>query len=278
MGYPSAIQSTDNMKAVTRLPNYLRNKFYKEFKSNDIDESKVDLLGFSQWLDERLSEAHNPIALIINAEEKQEKELEKSSSKHKDSNQIHLLREDNKDVKIDQENFKIICWLCTGNHKISNCEKLKKGSIENRRSLVKQKKLCFNCLSNTHMINTCKFKRHCQVDNCQKRHHTLLHSEEMPVPNSPDQIDNNINNIFEREILSHTYLQIVPVTLTNSRRDRSSYQCALRYRLGYHIDLRRYCRQVKVKRNKRDNEYIKCCYKYEKDTITSSKLYNNVTD
>ena len=131
MGYPSAIQSTDNMKAVTRLPNYLRNKFYKEFKSNDIDESKVDLLGFSQWLDERLSEAHNPIALIINAEEKQEKELEKSSSKHKDSNQIHLLREDNKDVKIDQENFKIICWLCTGNHKISNCEKLKKGSIEN---------------------------------------------------------------------------------------------------------------------------------------------------
>ena len=45
--------------------------FYKEFKSNDIDEYKVDLLKFSHWLDERLSEAHNPIALIINAEEKQ---------------------------------------------------------------------------------------------------------------------------------------------------------------------------------------------------------------
>ena len=37
MGYHSAIRSTDNItKAVTRLPNYLRNKFYKEFKSNDI--------------------------------------------------------------------------------------------------------------------------------------------------------------------------------------------------------------------------------------------------
>ena len=68
MGYHSAIRSTDNItKAVTRLPNYLCNMFYKEFKSNDIDENKVDLLEFCHWLDERLSEAHNPIALIIHA-------------------------------------------------------------------------------------------------------------------------------------------------------------------------------------------------------------------
>ena len=71
MGYHSAIRSSDNItKAVTLLPNYLRNKFYKEFKSNDIDDNKVDLLECSHWLDERLSEAQNPIALIINAEEK----------------------------------------------------------------------------------------------------------------------------------------------------------------------------------------------------------------
>ena len=41
----------------------------------------------------------------------------------------------------------------------------------------------------------------------------------MLVPNSPDQIDSNINNIFERKTLSQTYLQIILVTLTNSRRD-----------------------------------------------------------
>ena len=48
---------------------------------------------------------------------------------------------------------------------------------------------------------------------------SYLHSEEMPVPNNPDQIDSNINNIMEKEILSQTYLQIIPVTFTNSRRD-----------------------------------------------------------
>ena len=94
---------------MTHLPNYLRSKFCKEFKSSDIDKNKVDLLKFSHWLDERLSEAHNLIALIINPEEKQKKELEKSSSKHKDSNGIHSLREDNKDNKSAQEKFKIIC-------------------------------------------------------------------------------------------------------------------------------------------------------------------------
>ena len=49
----------------------------------------------------------------------------------------------------------------------------------------------------------------------------------MPVPNSPDQVDRNINNITENKILSPTYLQIVPVTLTNSRRDIEVHTNAL---------------------------------------------------
>ena len=69
------------------------------------------------------------------------------------------------------------------------------------------------------MINTCKSKRHCLVDNCQKRHHTLIHSEEMPVQNSPDQVDSKISTITEKAILSQTYFRIVTVTLTSSRRD-----------------------------------------------------------
>ena len=64
------------------------------------------------------------------------------------------------------------------------------------------------------MLNTWKSKKHCQVDTCQKRYQTLLHSEEIPVPNSPDKVDSNINNIIEKEILSQTYLQIVRATIT----------------------------------------------------------------
>ena len=49
----------------------------------------------------------------------------------------------------------------------------------------------------------------------------------MPVPNNPDQIDSNINNIIEKEILSQTYLKIVSETLTNSRRDIEVHTNAL---------------------------------------------------
>ena len=49
----------------------------------------------------------------------------------------------------------------------------------------------------------------------------------MHVPNSPDQIDSNINNIIEKEILSQTYLKIVSETLTNSRRDIEVHTNAL---------------------------------------------------
>ena len=49
----------------------------------------------------------------------------------------------------------------------------------------------------------------------------------MPVPSSPDQVDSNINNIIKKNKMSQTYLQTVPVTLTNSRRDIEVHTNAL---------------------------------------------------
>ena len=265
---------------MTPLPNYLHNKFYKEFKGSNIVESKVSILKLSHWIDERLSEAHNPIALIINSEEKQKKELEKSSSKHKDSNPVHSFQEENKDDKTNQENFKIICWLYTENHKISKCETLKIEPTINCCNLVKQKKkIPLNCLSNTHMINICKSKKHCQVDNWPKRHHTLLHSKKMSVRNSADHIDSNINRVIEIKILSQTYLHIIHVTLTNSRRDIEVHTNAL-LDTGWDTSLIRndIAEKLKFNQKKKDNKYFKCRNKYKKDIIRSSKLYNNTTD
>ena len=67
------------------------------------------------------------------------------------------------------------CWLCSKDHKIAECNQFVTLSVDERPRLVEVKKLCFNCLSNSHMINNCKFKAFCRVDNCKKRHHTLLH-------------------------------------------------------------------------------------------------------
>ena len=44
------------------------------------------------------------------------------------------------------------CWLCSNQHMVSESSKLKGAPAEKRCDLVKESKLCFNCLSNTHMV------------------------------------------------------------------------------------------------------------------------------
>ena len=42
---------------------------------------------------------------------------------------------------------KLRCWLCRDSHKISDCTVLKASPVDDQRELVKENKLCFNCLS-----------------------------------------------------------------------------------------------------------------------------------
>ena len=105
--------------------------------------------------------------------------------------------------------------------------------------LVKVNKLCFNCLSNYHLINNCKSKVFCREDNCKKRHHTLLYpvnegnnrnsSCNDTVQNyqtnqhtiiglndqtseSPQQSEAAVNTQLGAK---HTFLQIISIKLSN---------------------------------------------------------------
>ncbi len=47
---------------------------------------------------------------------------------------------------------------------------------DSKIALLKEKKLCMNCLSSGHFIKNCKSIHRCKK--CQRSHHTLLHLEE----------------------------------------------------------------------------------------------------
>ena len=70
------------------------------------------------------------------------------------------------------------------------------------------------------MISSCKSKDFCRVNNCKKRHHTLLHPINQhttiglndQTPESSQQSEELVNTQLGEK---HTFLQIIPVKLSN---------------------------------------------------------------
>lgn len=65
-----------------------------------------------------------------------------------------------------------VCSICKQDHLIHSCSKFLEKTPQERHSFVKQKHLCFNCLSNIHDLRSCKSTNTCRK--CHERHHTLL--------------------------------------------------------------------------------------------------------
>lgn len=64
---------------------------------------------------------------------------------------------------------KLHCPFCQGPHSASLCEKIK--DPRQRTAIVRQERLCFNCLGH-HKISSCNSKHRCHY--CQRKHHTSL--------------------------------------------------------------------------------------------------------
>lgn len=69
----------------------------------------------------------------------------------------------------------ISCRYCSKEHSIKNCSKFIELSIVSRWDYVKKNNICFSCLKTGHRMIDCRQKRSCNIENCNLRHHQLLH-------------------------------------------------------------------------------------------------------
>ena len=75
------------------------------------------------------------------------------------------------------------CTACESSaHFVWRCEKFVKMPLSDRKALVRQRHLCFNCLGTGHGVKTCPSKGRCRT--CSQTHHTLLHPEDFDKPDS----------------------------------------------------------------------------------------------
>ena len=73
---------------------------------------------------------------------------------------------------------KVSCIYCKGPHPPHTCEVIT--DYQKRLDMVKKGNLCYNCLAH-HKVSQCISRFHCKK--CKRKHHTSLHSGEIPKPN-----------------------------------------------------------------------------------------------
>ena len=65
------------------------------------------------------------------------------------------------------------CQMCNEPHRLWQCDKFRAVPAADRLKTVKEKKLCLNCFSDSHLVAACTSKYRCKT--CDKSHHSLLH-------------------------------------------------------------------------------------------------------
>ena len=71
------------------------------------------------------------------------------------------------------------CPLCEKSHDLEDCDAYKKKSVEQRKSFLSEKALCYACYGKNHLSKNCTKKRTCKK--CKRPHPTLLHVEASPL-------------------------------------------------------------------------------------------------
>ena len=82
------------------------------------------------------------------------------------------------DIKQNNNNYQKSCSVCRStNHFVMQCPILSAKSPKGREEIIKEKKLCYNCLLPGHKISNCRNRNTCRI--CSRKHHTLLHNNEV---------------------------------------------------------------------------------------------------
>ncbi|XP_062714008.1 uncharacterized protein LOC134290819 [Aedes albopictus] len=78
------------------------------------------------------------------------------------------------------------CAVCKNAHELWKCESFKKMNVSEKYNTLKKSGCCFNCLQRGHRTNGCTSTHSCR--DCGKRHHSSLHTNEVPGSRTSDSV------------------------------------------------------------------------------------------
>ena len=209
MVYSFSLNSIEYLtKAVRRLPSFLRYSFYKYCNLIKYSNTNIyTLKEFEKWLENEMQQFFNPIAkiLAVNDERKKGDKPLFARNNHSSSSEIS----------------KMICWCCQKDHKLTACKTFISINLEEKKRFVKEKQLCWNCLSKEHKIKDCASTTKYRIDSRSKKHHTLLHDPSFKPVNLSNCVDpianpseeNTQNHVLSNAFTNSAFLQMIRVIL-----------------------------------------------------------------
>ncbi|XP_055306864.1 uncharacterized protein LOC129571127 [Sitodiplosis mosellana] len=166
----SAVDSVIAYLAIEKLPLETR----KEFERGAVQKEELPTVSD---VTQRIEQSLRTLELL-KTEEKSNQSKPNSETKksvkllHMKTKPTQMTKPENRTSSPKQTN-PMKCPLCSLEHAVYSCPEFLAKSAQERSADVVRLKLCFNCLSDTHVVIKCLSKRNCMQ--CGSRHHTLLH-------------------------------------------------------------------------------------------------------
>ncbi|XP_028314916.1 uncharacterized protein LOC114470784 [Gouania willdenowi] len=117
-------------------------------------------------------------------------------------------------AKSNNTRFKVPCMFCKDErHQLSKCHSFSEKSLDEKRTFVRDNKLCYGCLKVGHNAKDCRHRHTC--DKCKGRHPTCLHNENYKTNERP-QCPANATTTTEIGTTAATALNVTKVGQSGS--------------------------------------------------------------
>ena len=111
--------------------------------------------------------------------------LAKNSTTRSNSRMVHTTQVASSFNKSSDHNK---CPVCSENHQLWSCADFLGKPVKERLSIASSARLCFNCLkSKSHIAKDCPSQGRCKVNDCRRRHNSLLHYDSNLPTQSPSK-------------------------------------------------------------------------------------------
>ncbi|XP_062557324.1 uncharacterized protein LOC134222196 [Armigeres subalbatus] len=194
----------------------------------------VNILSFSQYMATLVRAATD---VTLHCEPKQPQQLQQRGEKgnkdrnfcgaHSTEEATKVPREEDVICKDKTESSCPLCLICKDpNHRVKNCTVFARKRLDERWKLTELLGLCRICLG-LHGKRPCRIRQKCEIDGCQLRHHSLLHSkqgiseskqEEMESKPGPSSAITNHHFVGKAALF-----RIIPVELHGNDRSVTAY-------------------------------------------------------